>query len=142
MKLIASSLRRLGLAVLTIFLVVSSFAVFTPSAAAETYTVKMGTNKGMLAFEPNKLTVHPGDTIKWVNNKLAPHNVVFDTAKNPAKGTDLAKNLSQKKLLMSPGQSTETTFPTDAPPGEYSFYCEPHRGAGMVGRVLVESAQS
>ena len=142
MKLIASSLRRLSLAVLTILLVVSSFAVFTPSAAAETYTVKMGTDKGMLGFEPNKLTVHPGDTIKWVNNKVPPHNVVFDGAKNPAKSTDLAKNLSHKKLLMTPGQSTETTIPADAPAGEYSFYCEPHRGAGMVGRVLVESAQS
>jgi plastocyanin len=142
MKLIASSLRRLGLAVLTILLVFSSFAVFSPSAAAETYTVKMGTDKGMLAFEPNKLTVHPGDTIKWVNNKVPPHNVVFDPVKNPAKSADLAKSLSHKKLVMSPGQSQETTFPADTPPGEYSFYCEPHRGAGMVGRVLVESANS
>lgn len=138
MKLIAASLRRLGLAVLTICLVVSSFAVFAPSAAAETYTVKLGSDKGMLAFEPKKLTVKPGDTIEWVNNKVPPHNVVFDPAKNPAKSADIAKGLSHKKLLMSPGQKETTTIPADAPAGDYTFYCEPHRGAGMVGKLTVE----
>jgi plastocyanin len=138
MKLITASLRRLGLAVLTICLVVSSFAVFAPSAAAETYTVKLGSDKGMLAFEPAKLSVKPGDTIEWVNNKVPPHNVVFDAAKNPSKSADLAKGLSHKQLLMSPGQKQTTTIPADAPAGEYTFYCEPHRGAGMVGKLTVE----
>jgi plastocyanin len=138
MKLIAASLRRLSLAVLTVLLVVSSFAVFTPSAAAETYTVKLGSDKGLLAFEPAKVTIKAGDTIEWVNNKVPPHNVVFDTAKNPAKSADLAKALTHKQLLMSPGQTQTTTFPADAPAGEYTFYCEPHRGAGMVGKIIVE----
>ena len=138
MKLIAASLRRLGLAILTICLVVSSFAVFAPSAAAETYTVKLGSDKGMLAFQPKKLTVKPGDTIEWVNNKVPPHNVVFDPAKNPTKSAVLAKGLSHKKLLMSPGQKQTTVIPADAPAGEYTFYCEPHRGAGMVGKLTVQ----
>lgn len=138
MKSLAATLRRLGLAVLTIVLVASSFALFSPSAAAETYKVKLGSDKGMLAFEPNKLTVKPGDTIEWVNNKVPPHNVVFDTAGTPNKSADLAKSLSHKQLLMTPGQSVKTTIPTDAPPGDYSFYCEPHRGAGMMGKVTVQ----
>jgi plastocyanin len=138
MKLIASTLRRLGLAVLTVMLVVTSFAAFAPSAAAETYTVKLGSDKGMLAFEPSKLSVKPGDTIKWVNNKVPPHNVVFDAAQNPAKSADLAKELSHKQLVMSPGQEFTSTIPADAPAGDYTFYCEPHRGAGMVGHVIVE----
>ncbi|MEH2353282.1 MULTISPECIES: plastocyanin [unclassified Nostoc] len=139
MKLISASWRRLSLAVLTILLVVSSFAVFTPSASAETYKVKLGSDKGMLAFEPKKLTIKAGDTIEWVNNKVPPHNVVFDNAKNPTKSADLAKSLSHKKLLMSPGQKETTTFAADAPAGDYTFYCEPHRGAGMVGTITVES---
>ncbi|MBD2356375.1 plastocyanin [Tolypothrix sp. FACHB-123] len=138
MKLISASLRRFGLAVLTILLVVSSFAIFTPSASAETYQVKLGTDKGQLAFEPKKITVKPGDTIEWVNNKVPPHNIVFDAALNPAKSGDLAKSLSHKNLLMNPGQKQTTTFAADAPTGEYTFYCEPHRGAGMVGKVVVE----
>jgi len=138
MKLISASWRRFSLAVLTILLVVSSFAVFTPSAAAETYEVKLGSDKGMLAFEPKKLTIKAGDTIEWVNNKVPPHNVVFDAAKNPTKSADLAKSLSHKKLLMSPGQKETTTFPADAAAGDYTFYCEPHRGAGMIGTITVE----
>lgn len=140
--MIAATLRRLGVAVLTMVLFVSSFALFTPSAAAETHQVKLGSDKGMLVFDPAKLTIKPGDTVEWVNNKVPPHNVVFDGAKNPAKSTDLAKSLSHKQLLMSPGQKTTTTFPADVAPGEYTFYCEPHRGAGMIGRVIVESAES
>ncbi|WP_392531439.1 plastocyanin [Nostoc sp. C117] len=139
MKLISASWRRLSLAVLTILLVVSSFAVFTPSASAETYEVKLGSDKGMLAFEPKKLTIKPGDTIKWINNKVPPHNVVFDPGKNPGQNKELAASLSHKKMLMSPGQKETTTFPADAPVGEYTFYCEPHRGAGMIGTITVKS---
>ncbi len=138
MKSITASLRRLGLALLTMVLVVSSFAIFTPPAAAETYTVKLGSDKGMLAFQPAKLTIKPGDTIQWVNNKVPPHNVVFDPTKNPAKDASLAKALSHKQLMMSPGQKQETTFPADAAPGDYTFYCEPHRGAGMIGKITVQ----
>jgi plastocyanin len=138
MKSITASLRRFGLAVLTVVLVVSSFVVFAPSASAETYTIKLGSDKGMLAFEPAKLKIKPGDTIKWVNNKVPPHNVVFDGAKNAAKSTDFAKALSHKKLMIKPGEATETNFPADAPAGDYTFYCEPHRGAGMVGKITVE----
>jgi plastocyanin len=138
MKLFTASWRRLTLSVLTVLLVVSSFVIFTPSASAETFKVKLGSDRGMLAFEPSKLTVKPGDTIEWVNNKVPPHNVVFDPAQNPAKSADLAKGLSHKQLLMSPGQSQTTTIPADAPAGEYTFYCEPHRGAGMVGKLTVQ----
>ncbi|AKG22209.1 plastocyanin [Calothrix sp. 336/3] len=138
MKKIAASLRRLGLALLTLCLVIGSLTVFAPNASADVVTVKLGNDKGMLAFEPAKITVKAGDTIKWVNNKVPPHNIVFDAAQNPAKSADLAKALSHKGLLMNPGQELETTFPADAPAGEYTFYCEPHRGAGMVGKVTVQ----
>ncbi|MDP5017863.1 plastocyanin [Anabaena sp. UHCC 0187] len=138
MKSIAATLRRLSLAVLTVIVIFGSFAVFTPTASADTYTIKLGSDKGMLAFEPKKLTVKAGDTIQWKNNKVPPHNVVFDPAKNPAKDAVLAKSLSHKKLLMSPGQTETTVIPVDAAPGSYTFYCEPHRGAGMVGQIIVE----
>ncbi|MEA5576703.1 plastocyanin [Anabaena sp. UHCC 0451] len=138
MKLIAASWRRLTLAVLTVLLVVSSFAIFTPTASAETYTVKLGSDKGLLQFQPKALTIKPGDTIEWLNNKLAPHNVVFDATKNPAKDKALAESFSHTKLLLNPGQKVTTTFPADAPSGDYLFYCTPHRGAGMAGKITVE----
>jgi plastocyanin len=93
----------------------------------------MGTDAGLLQFEPSTIKIKPGDTVKWVNNKLAPHNAVFD-----GKVGDIATKLSHKNLVFSPGESYETTFPADATPGEYPFFCEPHRGAGMAGKVIVE----
>jgi len=138
MKSIAATLRRLGVAVLTMVLFISSFALFTPSAAAETYQVKLGSDKGMLVFDPAKLTIKPGDTVEWVNNKVPPHNVVFDAANNPTHSADLAKSLSHKQLLMTPGQNLKVTFPEDAAAGDYTYYCEPHRGAGMIGKITVE----
>ena len=138
MKSIAATLRRLSLALLTVIVIFGSFAVFTPTASAETYTIKLGTDRGLLEFQPKKLTVKAGDTIEWKNNKVPPHNVVFDAEKNPTKNAALAKSLSHKKLLMSPGQKVTTVIPADATPGSYTFYCEPHRGAGMVGKIIVE----
>jgi plastocyanin len=138
MKLMAAIRRRLSVAFLTVILVASSFVLMASPAAAETYTVKMGADNGMLAFDPAKVTIKPGDTVEWLNNKVPPHNVVFDAAANPAKSADLAKSLSHKGLVMKPGETVSATFPADAAPGEYTYYCEPHRGAGMIGKIIVQ----
>jgi plastocyanin len=138
MKLIAGVSRSLSLALLTMVLVISSFMVAVSPAAAETLTVKMGADSGMLAFEPANLTVHVGDTVKWVNNKLPPHNIVFDDKQIPTASKDLASKLSHQQLMFSPGESYEVTFSADMPAGTYSYYCAPHRGAGMVGKITVE----
>ena len=95
------------------------------SANAATVEVKLGSDSGMLAFEPSTVNIKAGDTVKFVNNKMAPHNAVFD-------GHD---ELSHSDLAFAPGESWEETFSTA---GTYDFYCEPHRGAGMVGKVIVE----
>ena len=94
------------------------------SAQAATVEVKLGTDAGMLAFEPSSITINAGDKIKFVNNKLAPHNAVFE-------GHD---ELSHPDLAFAPGESWQETFTTA---GTYDYYCEPHRGAGMVGKVVV-----
>ena len=125
--------KNLGLVLSMLLLVVASCFMAVDPAQAETYTVKMGSDKGMLVFEPATLTVKPGDTVKWVNNKLSPHNAVFDS-----KVGSIATQLSHKKLMFTAGESYETTFPADTAAGVYPFYCEPHRGAGMGGKVIVQ----
>tara|TARA_B100001250_G_C19411600_1_gene619338 strand:- start:178 stop:528 length:351 start_codon:yes stop_codon:yes gene_type:complete len=95
------------------------------SVQAKTVEVKLGTDAGMLAFDPSSITISAGDTVKFVNNKLAPHNAVFD-------GND---DLSHPDLAFAPGESWERTFSSA---GTYDFYCEPHRGAGMVGKIVVQ----
>jgi len=123
--------RKFTLAIsLALSLVISFFVVISP-ASADTFEVKMGADNGMLKFEPSALTIHKGDTVKWVNNKLSPHNVVFDPAKSPAD----AASISHKALVYSPGESFTTTFDEA---GTYAYYCEPHRGAGMAATITVE----
>lgn len=106
-------------------------------AAAETYTIRMGSDSGNLAFEPTTLTVKPGDIVQWQNNKLPPHNVIFDGSKVPADMIDLVGKLSHSKLMVKPNE-TYTLEITDAlTPGEYAYFCAPHRGAGMVGKLII-----
>jgi plastocyanin len=126
MKRISSLSRSLSLAFCAVALVIGSFFMAVSPAAAETYTVKMGADSGMLAFDPSTVTIKAGDTVKWSNNKLPPHNIMFEGD---------AANKSHDQLMFSPGESYEVTFDT---PGTYSYYCSPHRGAGMAGKVIVQ----
>lgn len=138
MKIAAAIRKRLGVILSTVLLVVVSFALSATPAAADSHVVKMGSDSGQLKFVPESITVSPGDTVRWEMNKLAPHNAVFDATGIPNKSATLAKELSKDKLLFSPGESAEVTIPEDAPAGTYSYYCQPHRGAGMVGKLVVE----
>jgi plastocyanin len=128
MKIMQNILKKLNLIFLTTVVVIGSLFFFPHAAMAASYTVKMGSDGGLLVFEPAKLSVKAGDTIEWVVNKSAPHNVVFDGA---------AKSLSHSQLEMAGGSKFETTIPKDLASGDYNFYCEPHRGAGMVGILSV-----
>ena len=134
MKLIVKALRQLGTAFMMAALVISSCAFLASPAFAADQTVKMGSDGGLLVFEPATVTVSKGDTVTWENNKMAPHNVVFDANTIPG-GKSTADKLSNSKLTFSPGESYSSTF--DVEPGEYTYYCAPHRGAGMVGKVIV-----
>lgn len=137
MKSIHSVTKSLCLTVLAALLVIGSFFVSVAPAAAETYTVKMGADNGLLVFQPANLTVKPGDTVNWVINKVPPHNVMFDDKAIPGKDKALAKSLSHPALEMTPGKGYELTIPKDLAPGDYSYFCAPHRGAGMVGKLTV-----
>tara|TARA_Y100001970_G_C13570532_1_gene525971 strand:- start:13 stop:363 length:351 start_codon:yes stop_codon:yes gene_type:complete len=107
------------------FAILLSLGLGISSVSAATVEVKLGTDAGMLAFEPNTINISAGDTVKFINNKLAPHNAVFDGH----------EEYSHPDLAFAPGESWEETFSTA---GTYEFYCEPHRGAGMVGKVIVQ----
>ncbi|MEM9544249.1 MAG: plastocyanin [Cyanobacteria bacterium P01_E01_bin.42] len=124
-------IKKLGLVLSTVLFAIAAFAITASSAAAASYTVKMGSDTYQLKFEPSELTVSPGDTVKFQNNKLAPHNIVFD--QEPFKSLAMTST----KMLYSPTDSHSITIPEGAS-GEYSFYCSPHRGAGMVGKLTVQ----
>lgn len=107
-------------------------AVSSPAYAAQTTEVKMGSDAGLLAFVPATSSICVGDTVKWINNKAGPHNVVFDEDAIP-EGVDQEK-ISMDDQLGEEGDTFEMKFDTA---GTYEYYCEPHRGAGMQGKLTV-----
>merc|ERR1719504_427574 len=94
--------------------------------------VKMGSDNGQLVFVPDELKICEGDTVTWVNNKGGPHNVVFDEDAIPS-GVDQDK-ISMDDQLGDEGATYTVKLDT---PGTYGYYCEPHRGAGMNGNLVV-----
>ena len=137
MKQIVRAVRSLGVVCVTLALVVTAFAMTSAPALAADYKVQMGSDAGLLVFAPANLTVQPGDTVTWVNNKMAPHNVIFDANGIPG-DKSLADKISHTQLTFGPGENYSTTFTADMPAGEYKYFCAPHRGAGMIGTITLE----
>ncbi|MDY7007834.1 MAG: plastocyanin [Cyanobacteriota bacterium] len=133
MRFISSLSKSIALLASVVMLVIGSL-VFSHPAEAANYTVTMGA--GGLQFSPKKVAVKPGDTVTFKNGILAPHNVMFNPGNSPDSG--LAKSLSHSKLAYKAGESFDINIPEDAESGDYEFFCSPHRGAGMVGHLVVE----
>ena len=64
--------------------------------------------------------------------RRSPHNVVFDEDNVPA-GVD-ADKISHEDYLNGPGEKVTNKFDVA---GTYGYYCEPHQGAGMQGKIIV-----
>merc|ERR1719182_896582 len=107
--------------------------VNAPGFAAETKSVKMGSDSGQLVFVPDEIKICKGDTVTWINNKGGPHNVVFDEEAIPS-GVD-AEAISMDDQLGEEGEKYTKKFDTA---GSYAYFCEPHRGAGMNAELIVE----
>ncbi len=97
---------------------------------AEEYTVKMVTNMDadqVYYFEPNELTIQPGDTLIFINAQEDFHNVVFDRVPKGAESVE-------SPMLEEEGGSWSYTFNVA---GTYGFHCHPHASGGMMGTLIV-----
>ncbi len=89
-----------------------------------------------LRFIPAHLTLKVGDTVTWKNVGTVAHTVTAD----PDKAQDRANAALPSGVRpwdsgnIAGGKSWSRKF--DAP-GEYTYFCVPHEGAGMVGRLTV-----
>ena len=98
----------------TIFLAAPAWAV----------DVQMGSN-GNLIFDPADVTISVGESVHFVNNMLPPHNVIVED--HP--------EISHEGLAMLPGEDFEIAF---SEAGDHTYWCAPHKGAGMIGTIHVE----
>ena len=85
--------------------------------------VTMGSN-GNLVFDPAEVSISAGESIHFVNGMLPPHNVIVEGR----------PDLGHESLAMLPGEEFDIAF---SYPGDYTYWCAPHKGAGMIGTVHV-----
>ena len=96
-------------------------------------------NGSKVWFDPIGLRVDPGTIVRWTNRDKG--NAHTTTAYHPslygrqARIPEGAEPWDSDYLLE--GESFEVTLSV---PGIYDYYCVPHEHAGMVGRIVVGSA--
>lgn len=106
----------------------------------EEHVVKMVGDHTGFYYEPDELTIEPGDKVIWEMESGAPHNVSFRDQEIPTEAQSL---LEKNDKLVSenfsvPGQSYEIHFTEDYPTGEYNYICEPHVSSGMDGKLTIK----
>ncbi|MGB6242623.1 MAG: plastocyanin/azurin family copper-binding protein [Castellaniella sp.] len=114
-----------------------------PAAAAggEVEIAMSGTPSGSdVWFRPRGLLIRAGQTVRWVNRDTG--NVHTTTAYHPENGKprripDAASSWNSDYIM--PGKSFAITFDV---PGVYDYFCIPHEHAGMVGRIIVGTADA
>lgn len=125
------------------FLAFSGLSMLAVSGAAgvahagNRTTIRMVSDRtgATVGYSPIGLFVQPGATVRWLNESGV-HTV---TAYHPANGSrplripELAEPWDSG-YLVNPGDSFERRFDV---PGVYDYFCIPHEGAGMVGRLVV-----
>jgi plastocyanin len=95
-------------------------------------------------FEPDSITIHVGDTVRFVGDMGGPHNVTFwpDSIPGGAQ-SQLQQNMTNTSapltgpLLVKGGDATVVSF-AHTTPGVYKFYCMPHAPFGMHGKIVVQ----
>ncbi len=88
-------------------------------------------------FDPEKVTIKAGETVRWVNDNAGPsHTVTTDPSmvqnEDDVEIPDGARPFSSG--IIKPGKFYQHTFEM---PGIYRYACAPHEGSKMVGVVVV-----
>lgn len=98
-----------------------------------------------LVFDPEEITIAPGDTVVWENTGQTGHSVtayedeIPDGAEYFASGgfdSEQAARQAYPEGEVAGGESFEHTFETE---GEFGYFCIPHESVGMVGTVTVQA---
>jgi plastocyanin len=103
------------------------------SLAAQTVSVSM-TDANQ--FSPSTIDVPRGQTVVWTNTGRSPHTVTDDSSKASNKADAVLPQGAEAwdSGTVGPGATFSRVFDT---PGQYTYFCTLHEGAGMVARINV-----
>lgn len=85
--------------------------------------------KESMVFSPDIIEAQPGDTIRFVAEDKGHNSVSYDDM------------LPEGAEGWKTGMSKDAEVVVEAE-GAYGYYCQPHRGLGMVGLILVGDASA
>jgi len=120
-------------------------AVPAAEPAGAVVEVKMtGNGTSIAAFEPNKVSVKAGTTVRFINVSGGPHNIAFYADSIPKGGAAALKKGMPNAMgdlmgafLTQPNEKYDVSF-TGAPAGVYKGYCLPHVALGMHIAITVQ----
>lgn len=99
------------------------------TGTGQTYTVKMEPGSGGgFVFSPANLTIHVGDTVKWVDVDSTLHNIV-------------GQDTFSKSVINRTAFDTSSYSVTFTQPGTYKYECQIHLPI-MVGQITVVGASA
>ena len=104
-----------------------------PAAQGNVIEVHMVTTPDGSAgrFEPANVSAKKGDTVRFITDGKAAHNVSFPPAENAGKSNLPAPS----PYVTTAGQTVDVPVNMDA--GTYNFQCDPHSTMGMKGVLTV-----
>jgi plastocyanin len=106
----------------------------TTLARPQTHTVMVGEG-GALVFTPAQLTIHVGDTVRWVWGSGG-HSVVSGTNGNADNRFCSPSDTGcDNPPLSNMGATYDHTF---AQAGTFPYYCSVHFALGMTGTITVQ----
>jgi len=123
----------------------TSAAATTAEPAGAVVEVKMiGNGTSQATFDPGKLTIKTGTTVRFINVSGGPHNVAFYADSVPKGGVEALKKGMPNPMgdltgpfLTQPNEKYDVSF-TGAPAGVYKGYCMPHVALGMHISITVQ----
>ena len=104
-------------------------------AGPTTHLVKMN---NQLNFVPAELTLRVGDTVVWRTVGSIPHTSTCDEDEANQPEEHVARPEGAEPWnsgLVGQGEEFERTFDVA---GEYTYFCIPHEGSGMIGYLTVK----
>ena len=107
--------------------------------ASDVVEVRMITDGSTYYFEPAGLHVDPGTTIRFVNDSGTHGTTSYSTGNDKPQRIPEAAEGWNSPIFSEQGATFDVTLEHE---GVYDYYCPPHEALGMVGRIVVGSADA
>ncbi|MEP7227571.1 MAG: plastocyanin/azurin family copper-binding protein [Gemmatimonadales bacterium] len=119
--------------------------VTTRAEAQKVHEIRMDANpdKDIFRFTPAEVNARPGDVLLFRAVSGTPHSVVFESAglSGPARealnGALSRRSADLSSPLLTPNGAEYRVVVPALPPGNYAFFCLPHRAYDMRGVLQI-----